>query len=140
MLCQARLTFKNYKMSFTIIDLENPASEFTASVWNWTTAVEVIRSLDVVDDFTTREMLRTASGVKVEEEHARAIGEKIKSELLPKLAPNKRIFSNLQITDSPDDGTFYGHGDEYWKNYSASHRWLEGFAEFCISTKGFQVF
>lgn len=127
-------------MSFTLIDLENPASEFTASVWNWTTAVEVIRSLNVVEEFVAREMMRTASGVKVDEEAARAIGEKIKNELLPKLSPNKRIFSNLEITDKPDDGTFYGHGEDGWKNYSANYRWLENLADFCISTKGFQVF
>lgn len=127
-------------MSFTLIDINNPSSEFTASVWTWTTAVAVIKSLNVVDEFVTREMLRTASGIKIEESEAKIIGEKIKGEVLPKMAPNKRIYSNLSITDEADDGTFYRHGSENWKNYSATYSWMENLADFCLSTKGFQVF
>jgi len=66
--------------------------------------------------------------------------KKIKEKILPKLAPNKRIFSNLSITDEPDDGTIYKGNDEQWKNYSTKHDWLDEFADFCISSEGFQVF
>lgn len=127
-------------MSYILIDLQNPSSEFSASVWNWSAAVSVIKSLEILEEYELREMMRNASGIKIEEASAKLIGEKMRSEILPRLTPNKRIFSNLQITDSPDDGTFYEHGEESWRNYSASREWLERLADFMISTNGFEVF
>lgn len=127
-------------MSYTLIDLENPASEFSASVWNWTAATAIIRSFEVLEEYELRELMRNASGIKIEEQAAKLIGERIKKEILPKLQPNKRIYSNLEITDAPDDGTFFEHGNENWKNYSANHNWLESLADFMISTKGFEVY
>lgn len=127
-------------MSYTLIDLDNPSSEFNASVWNWTTAVAIIRSFEVLEEFQLREMMRNASGVKIEEAAAKILGERIRDEVIPKLSPNKRIFSNLEITDKPDDGTFYEHGSDGWRNYSANRNWLESLADFMISTKGFEVF
>ena len=61
-------------------------------------------------------------------------------EILPKLKPNKRIFADLSITDSPDDGTFHEHGADAWKNYSVGIVWVEDFSDFVLRSKGFQVF
>ncbi|MEZ5345653.1 MAG: hypothetical protein R2681_08880 [Pyrinomonadaceae bacterium] len=127
-------------MSFTLIDLSSENYEFPASVWNWKTALEIIRSFDIVADGTLREMGSNASGISISNEEAQLIGERIRNELLPKLAPNKRIFSDLSITDKPDDGVIYKDKDEQWKNYSATHDWLEEFSDFCLRSKGFQVF
>lgn len=127
-------------MSFTLIDLKSRTNEFPTSVWNWRVAVAVIRDLNVIDEFQTKRMLETASGVKIETAEAHAIGNKIREVVLPKLSPNKRIFENLTITDEPDDGTFYGHGEEVWRNYSAGYRWMEDFADFCLRSEGFEVF
>jgi hypothetical protein len=71
---------------------------------------------------------------------AHLIGERIRDEILPKLEPNKRIFSDLSITDAPDDGTLYKDEDEQWKNYSANYMWLKDLSDFCLQSKGFQVF
>jgi hypothetical protein len=46
----------------------------------------------------------------------------------------------LSITDKPDDGTLYRDEDEQWKNYSTDYEWLKEFSEFCLKSKGFQVF
>ena len=127
-------------MSFTLIDLKSRNNEFPASVWNWRVAVAVIRDLNIVDEFQTKRMLETASGIKIEESAAREIGRRIREDLLPKLSPNKRIFEDLSITDEPDDGTFYGHGEDNWKNFSAGYRWLEDFADFCSRCEGFEVY
>lgn len=123
-----------------MIDLKSRNNEFPTSVWNWRVAVAVIRDLNVVDEFQTKRMLETASGIKVEKDEAREIGRRIRDEVLPKLSPDKRIFENLTITAEPDDGTFYGHGEESWKNFSAGYRWMEDFADFCIRSEGFEVF
>ena len=127
-------------MSFTLIDLGSENFEFNANVWNWKATLEVIKSLDIVGEGAVRQMTYNATGLKIEMNDAHEIGSRIRDEILPKLAPNKRMFSNLSITDAPDDKTLYRDADEEWKNYSVSHDWLEEFAEFCLKSKGFQVF
>jgi len=127
-------------MSFTLIDLSSENFEFQANVWNWKALLEVVRSFDIVDDGKIRQMSYNAMGVKVDPDDAHAIGYRIQNDLLPKLAPDKRIYSDLSITDTPDDMTIYKDEDEQWKNYSVSHDWLRDFAEFCLKSKGFQIF
>ncbi|MEP7075732.1 MAG: hypothetical protein ABI878_07965 [Acidobacteriota bacterium] len=127
-------------MSFTLIDLGSENFEFQANVWNWKALLEVVRSFDIVDDGRLRQMSYNALGVKVDPDDAHAIGYRIQNDLLPKLEPNKRIFSDLSITDAPDDMTIYKDEDEQWKNYSVNHDWLKEFAEFCLKSKGFQIF
>ena len=122
------------------MDLGAENFEFRANVWNWKTALEVIKSFDILSDGKLRQMEYNATGVKLEKEEAHLIGEKIRAEILPKLAPNKRMFSDLSVTDAPDDGTLYKDEDEQWKNYSASHDWMKDFSDFCLQSKGFQVF
>lgn len=127
-------------MSFTLLDLGSENFEFNANVWNWRTVLEIIKDFDILSGGTLRQMEYNATGVKLEMQEAHLIGERIRAEILPKLAPNKRIFSDLSITDAPDDGTLYKDSDEQWKNYSASYEWLNDFSEFCLKSKGFQVF
>ncbi len=127
-------------MSFTLTNLGREKFEFTANVWNWKAGLEVIKSLDIVGEGAIRQMTYNATGVKISEDNAHEIGSRIQKEWLPRLVPNKRVFGDLSITDAPDDMTLHGEGDENWKNYSASHDWLAEFAEFCLKSKGFQVF
>lgn len=127
-------------MSFTLMDLSSENFEFRSNVWNWKAALEIIKSLDIVSEGTVREMSSNATGVSVSNEEAQLIGEKIQAEFLPKLKPNKRIFADLSITDKPDDGVIHKDKDDQWKNYSADYYYLEEFAEFCLKSKGFQVF
>lgn len=127
-------------MSFTLHDLGSEGVEFPANVWNWKAALELIRSLDILSEGTVRQMNYNATGAKISISDAHEIGSRIKSEFLPKLAPNKRIYADLTITDVPDDMTLHRDDDDQWKNYSVSHDWLNDFAEFCLKSKGFQVF
>jgi len=122
------------------MDSSSENFEFQANVWNWKTALEIIKSFDILSEGKLRQMAYNATGVKLEKDEAHIIGEKIRDEILPKLAPNKRIFSDLSITDAQDDGTLYRDEDEQWKNYSASHDWLKDFSEFCLKSKGFQIY
>lgn len=127
-------------MSFTLHDMGSENFEFTANVWKWKAALEVVKSLDVISEGKVRQMAYNAMGIKVDIAEAHLIGEKIRDEVLPKLAPNKRIFADGSITAEPDDGTIYRDDDEQWKNYSVSHDWLKDFSEFCLRSKGFQIF
>jgi hypothetical protein len=127
-------------MSFTLIDLGAENFEFTANVWNWKAALEIIKDLDIVSEGHVRQLGYNAMGVKMGHEEAHLIGAKIRDEILPKVGPGKRIYSDGSITDQPDDGTFYKDDDEQWKNYSVSHDWLKDFSDFCLRSKGFQVF
>jgi hypothetical protein len=127
-------------MSFTLTDLGSEGYEFNANVWNWKAALEIIRNLDIVDEGAMRQMNYNATGVKISLEDAHQIGTRIQNEFLPRLAPNKRIYSDLSITDEPDDMTLHRDGDEQWKNYSVTHDWLKDFSDFCLKSKGFQIF
>lgn len=127
-------------MSFTLMDLGSEAFEFRSNVWNWKPTLEIIKSFDIIDEGKLRQMSYNATGAKFSIEEAHRIGERIEKEILPKLEPNKRIFADLSITDTPDDGTLHKDGDEQWKNYSTNYNLLKDFSEFCLKSKGFQVF
>ena len=127
-------------MSFTLHDMGSEGFEFNATVWNWKAALEVIKSLDLLSEGTVRQMGYNAMGVKIDIDDAHLIGSRLRDEVLPKLAPDKRIFADGSITDQPDDGTIYKDEDEQWKNYSVSHDWLKDFSDFCLKSKGFQIF
>jgi hypothetical protein len=68
------------------------------------------------------------------------IGNRLRAEILPKLEPDKRIYADGTITDQPDDMTLFKDGDEQWKNYSVTYDWVKEFSDFCLQSKGFQVF
>lgn len=127
-------------MSFTLFDLSSEKFEFRANIWNWKTALEIIKSFDILSDGDLRQMSYTATGVKLEPADVFEIGNRIRDEILPQLEPDKRIYADLSITDKPDDGTLYKDNDEQWKNYSADYLWLREFSEFCLKSKGFQVY
>lgn len=127
-------------MSFTLIDQGSESFEFAANVWNWKAAVEIIRSLDIVDEGAIRQMSYNATGVKIAADDAHEIGSRIKKEILKKVTEGKRMFADLSVTDAPDDKMLYRESDEQWKNYSVTHEWLAEFADFCLKSKGFQVF
>ena len=127
-------------MSFTLIDLGSENFEFAANVWNWKPTLEIIKSFDILSDGKLRQMEYNATGVKLTKEEVHEIGEKIRDKFLPQLEPDKRIFMDLTITDEADDGTLYKDEDEQWKNYSTNYEWLKEFTDFCLKSKGFQVF
>src|SRR2546423_9403924 len=99
-------------MSFTLTDLGSENFEFSANVWNWKAALELIKSFDIIGDNQLRQMTYNATGVKIQMEDAQEIGKRIQEEILPKLAPNKRMYSDLSITDVADDMTLHRDGDE----------------------------
>ncbi len=127
-------------MSFTLHDLGTEGYEFNANVWNWKAALEIVRSLDVISEGAVRQMTYNATGVKVEMDDAHEIGFRIRDEVLPKIGASQRMFADLSVTDAPDDMTLHRDGDDQWKNYSVSHEWLKEFSDFCLRSKGFQVF
>lgn len=127
-------------MSFTLHDLGAEKFEFNVNLWNWRATLEVVKSFDILSEGLVRQMSYNATGVTIDQAQAHAIGENIRDQVLPKLVPNKRIFADLSITDVPDDMTLFKDDDEQWKNYSTSHDLLSDFADFCLRSKGFQVF
>lgn len=123
-----------------MIDRGSENFVLTASVWSWKAALEVIKDLDIIGEGAVRQMTYNATGVKVSIEDAHEIGSRIRDEVLPKVPAGSRMFADMTVTDAPDEGTLYRDGDEQWKNYSVTHEWLTEFSEFCLRSKGFQVF
>ncbi len=137
----SRLAFlQEEKMSFTLTDMGSENFEFYANVWHWKAAVEIIRSLDVLSEGSLKQMGYNATGVKVSRDDAHEIGSRIRSEILPKVPAGSRIFADLSVTDAPDDMTLHRDHDDQWKNYSVDREWLTEFSDFCLRSKGFQVF
>ncbi len=127
-------------MSFTLHDLGSENFEFSANVWSWKAALEIIKNLDIISEGKIRQMGYSATGVKVDVDDAHAIGEAVRNKILPKLSENGRMFADLRITDEPDDMTLHRDDEEQWKNYSVTREWLNEFSEFCLRSKGFQIF
>ena len=127
-------------MSFTLLDLGAENFEFTANVWNWKAMLEIIKNLDIISEGQIRQLGYNALGTKMAVAEAHLIGERVRDEILPKVGPGKRMYADGTITDEPDDGTFFKDDDEQWKNYSVDHDWLKDFSDFCLRSKGFQVF
>ena len=127
-------------MSFTLIDQGSENFEFRSSVWSWKAALEIIKSFDVINERMLRQMAYNATGVAVSREDAQTIGEIMRDEVLPKVDDGKRMFSDLSVTDHPDDGVIHKDTDDQWRNYSVDHEWLKEFSDFCLNCKGFQIF
>jgi len=127
-------------MSFTLLDMSSENFEFFANVWHWKAGVEIIRSLDVLSEGVLKQMAYNATGVKVSRDDAHEIGSRIRSETLPKVPAGSRIFADMSITNAPDDMTLHRDHDDQWKNYSVDSEWLAEFSDFCLRSKGFQVF
>lgn len=127
-------------MSFTFIDSGSEGYEFQSNVWHWKAGVEVIRSLDILSEGTLRQMSYNATGARVSMDEAREIGARIRDEIMPNVTGSKRMYADLTITEAPDDMTLYRDGDEQWKNYSVDNEWLAEFSDFCLKSKGFQIF
>lgn len=127
-------------MSFSLHDLSSENFEFNANVWNWKAALEIIKSLDIMSEGKIRQMGYNATGMKIETDDAHMIGSAIRDKILPKISENGRMFADLRITDEPDDMTLHRDDDEQWKNYSVTREWLKEFSEFCLRSKGFQIF
>ena len=47
-------------MSFTLMDQSSENFEFHASVWNWKTALEIIKSFDILSEGKLRQMAYNA--------------------------------------------------------------------------------
>ena len=135
-----RHIYYNQYMSFTLQDMSSENLEFYANVWNWKALLDILKEMDILSEGKVRQMGYNAMGVKVDVEDAHLIGTKIRDELLPKLEPDKRMYSDGTVTDAPDDMTLFKDEDEQWKNYSVNFEWLKDFSEFCLKSKGFQVF
>jgi hypothetical protein len=122
------------------MDMGSESYEFTANVWNWKAALGIIKSLDIVGDGKVRQMGVNATGVKVDIDDAHAIGATIRDKILPKMSEKGRMMADLSITETPDDMTLHRETQEQWKNYSVSYEWLKDFSDFCLKSKGFQIF
>lgn len=127
-------------MSFTLHDLGSDGLQFNANVWNWKAALELVKNLDILSEGIIRQMGYSGTGVRVEIEDAHAIGGAIRDAVLPKIPPNGRMFGDLRVTSEPDDMTLHRNDDDQWKNYSVTREWLNEFSQFCLQSKGFQIF
>ncbi|HEY8559827.1 MAG TPA: hypothetical protein VIL74_05445 [Pyrinomonadaceae bacterium] len=126
-------------MGFILKDMAAENHELSVNAWNWRPTLAIIESFGILDA-ERLEMLGYNIGTEVAKDEARAIGEKIRDEILPGLNPQSRVLYDLTVTEEKDDGRFFREKEEFWQNYNASREWLKNFSEFCRSCEGFEVY
>ncbi len=125
-------------MGMFVVDLENQKKSLPVNYWNWRPTVELIRQMHIVDEGRIALMHQPFTGVQVAREEARAIAERMRSEVLPRIPDGGRVLLDLSVTTDPDDGTMH-YGEALEENYSAQRSWLIKFTEFCERCSGFEV-
>lgn len=125
-------------MGVILGDLEQKDRNLCLSWWNWRPIIELIRSLNLIDDEMMELMGYNGGFGELSAEQAHIVGRRLKEEVLPKIQPEDRVLLDLSTTTQSDDGTM--HYDNQFKNYSATRGWIEKFADFCLSSQGFKVY
>src|ERR1700739_1061070 len=125
-------------MGFMIFDLEDKSRFKSVNFWNWRPTLALISSFKLLDDERLERMGMSCVGATVTQSEARAIAKALRERVLPGLGDADRVKLDLAVTGTPDDGTLY-RGDETEKNYSATRAWLQEFAEFCETCRGFKI-
>ncbi len=123
-------------MGFFIIDLKDEQNALKVNVWNWRPTLEMITKMNILEIQELESMSFNGGSGKATESQTKLIAQKLRL-MLAGLESNARVLVDGSVTTEPDDGEF--HRDEVEKNYSATKDWLERFAEFCESCKGFYV-
>jgi hypothetical protein len=126
-------------MGFILVDLANDHHDCSCNGWNWRPTLELIRRTGRISDEQLERMGASGCGGTVSAEDAVAIAHFIESEVLTSLKADEMIHRDGRISKQPASprpiiGT---NADEL---YAARKSWLELFAEFCKSCKGFKVF
>ena len=131
--------FKSRKsMSFCFINLSTQEIDLRVNSWNWKTTVAIIQSLDILEDETIDLISSACLWGEISKSEARIIADRIEADYLSRMPEGARVTIDLSITQEEDDGRLYV-GEEIWKNYSATRKWLVEFCDYCRRTDGFSV-
>ena len=127
----------------TFILVPNQGEDLQINAWNWRATLELLYSGNLITDDEYERMGAQACGGKVDESKALAIAEFVVAKLRS-MNPGERLLADLSVTQQPKKHTLFtpdmkAEDVDVNELYSATYEWLERFADFCRSSKGFKV-
>ncbi len=123
-------------MSFHLTDLTDERHHLKVNAWHWRPTLELIASFELIDDERLEGMSFNGS-TTVTQEEAKGVGRRLERDVLPRLEL-ERLNTDFGTTGT-DDATFYRAPETMHKNYGVTYEWLQTFADFCLTSKGFEV-
>ena len=127
----------------TFILIPNQGEDIQINSWNWRPTLELLLASGVITEDDHKRMGGQALGGKVDETKALLIADVVMLKL-QSMNPGERILANLSVSKerkqpavfTPDTKAGDINSNEL---YSTTYEWLETFARFCRSSKGFEV-
>jgi hypothetical protein len=117
----------------SVLLTNSQGQSLSVNAWNWDVLHFTVTCAKVpLFDKETIDALRFG-GIDVTDRHVRILRDFLQQDVLPRLKPGQRMFTDLSVTDEPDDGTFYR--DDLAKNYSLHYEVLVEVIEFLSNSK-----
>ena len=131
-------------MGIDLRDRETGEFGFHVNFWNWRPIVELVRSLDVIDDATAKSLHEQFAGTGLTHEQSRLVAMAIRRDVLPRLRDESWLGLKQQDVDERPPGTrvfleVLKRGDDISHNYRTNRKMIEGFVAYLESCNGFEV-
>ena len=128
-------------MTFILVPKEGDDIQINA--WNWRPTLELLFAAGVINEDEHVRMGAQFLGGKVDEAKALLIAEVVMRRLLT-MNRGERMLADLSVSNEPKQPVVFSpdmkSGDiDNNELYSATYEWLDTFAKFCQTSKGFEV-
>jgi hypothetical protein len=128
-------------MSFILVPKEG--EDLQVNGWNWRPTLELLFAAGVITEEDHEVMGCQGCGGKVDQDKADRIADVVVGKL-KSMNPGQRMLADLAVSSAPKKLTVFNpnmNADDIDTNelYSTTFEWLDTFANFCRSSKGFTV-
>jgi hypothetical protein len=128
-------------MSFILVP--NEGEDLQVNGWNWRPTLRLLFATGVIDEEDHEVLGCHGCGAKVDQEKADRIADVVAGKL-SSMNPGQRMLADLSVSSEPKKLTVFSsnmNADDIDTNelYSTTFEWLDTFAKFCRSSKGFKV-
>ena len=127
----------------TFILVPNEGEDLHVNAWNWRPTLELLYAAGVITEDDHECLGGHGLGGKVNAERALLIAE-VLTRKLRSMNSGERMLADLSVSKEPKELVVFSPDmkpadvDSH-ELYSTSYEWLDTFAEFCRSSKGFDV-
>jgi hypothetical protein len=118
-----------------ILSAGEGARDLKVNAWNWGVLHHVVERHGLFPA-EVWEIARYNAGAELDASQAVALADFLERDVLPRIPAGSRMFFTGDVTDVPDDGTFYRKEDELWRNYSLTHEVLASVIAFLRAAVG----
>ena len=127
----------------TFILVPNQGDDLQINAWNWRPTLELLYFSGAISEDDHQRMGGQGLGGMVDEQKALLIAEVVTNKLLS-MNPGERMLANLSVSKKPKQLVVFKSNmkaDDIDSNelYSTTYEWLDTFARFCRSSRGFEV-